>query len=210
MCAAIPSGCHLDLPSLADLELVNRAVISGGARPCCSDRASRRRAETPLVPIGHRPRRSRQGRVRLSPAPPTMFLAATQNQRGRPPARTTLRYPQVKKVCPKKGSGVSPRPIMIRAKTPLSLQRFQRLYRVLAGPYSLGASHHRKPLRLMKIMPLNTLRSSTRGLPWLLGKNGGSRSICASVTRRDCSSWPPVDRGPRITPAGAAQADQRS
>jgi hypothetical protein len=36
------------------------------------------------------------------------------------------------------------RPARIRAKTPVSLQRFQRLHSVLAGPYSLGASHHRK------------------------------------------------------------------
>jgi hypothetical protein len=47
--------------------------------------------------------------------------------------------------------------------------------------YSPGASHHRKLLRLMRIMPLNTHRSSTFGLPWLLGKNGHSRSICGDL-----------------------------
>ncbi len=45
---------------------------------------------------------------------------------------------------------------MIRANTPLSLHRFQRLYNVLGGPYSAGASLQRKPLRLIKIIPLNT------------------------------------------------------
>lgn len=71
-------------------------------------------------------------------------------------------------------------PIMIWAKTPLSLHHFQRLYRVLCGPYSLGASRQRKPSRLMKIMPLRTRRSSTRGLPWGFGKKGSKRAICAS------------------------------
>ena len=33
---------------------------------------------------------------------------------------------------------------------PISPQRFQRVWRVLCGPYSPGASHHRKPLRLRK------------------------------------------------------------
>ena len=87
-------------------------------------------------------------------------------------------------------------PSIIRAKTPCSrlrsdrwrtaahLHRFQRLWSVLAGPYSLGASHPRKPLRLMKIMPLNTRRSSTRDLPWLLGGNGRSCAICASVSQK--------------------------
>lgn len=61
---------------------------------------------------------------------------------------------------------------VIRAKTPMSLQRFQRLYSVLGGPYSAGASHHLNPLRLKKTTPLNTRRSSTRGSPWIFGKNG--------------------------------------
>ena len=57
-------------------------------------------------------------------------------------------------------------------KTPLSPHRFQRLYKVLCGPYCLGASRHRKPLRLMKIIPLRTRLSSTRGLPRDFGKKG--------------------------------------
>lgn len=68
-------------------------------------------------------------------------------------------------------------PAIIRANTlcswPLSnqwrsathLHRFQRLYSVLWGPYSFGASRQRKPLRLMSIIPLRTRLSSTRGLP---------------------------------------------
>lgn len=36
---------------------------------------------------------------------------------------------------------------------------------VLRGPYSLGEPRHRKPLRMMKIIPLSTRLSSTRGLP---------------------------------------------
>jgi hypothetical protein len=32
-------------------------------------------------------------------------------------------------------------------------------------------------------MPLSTRRSSTRGLPWLLGKNTRSRSNCSSVSQ---------------------------
>jgi len=39
----------------------------------------------------------------------------------------------------------------------------------LVCPYSLGASRQRRPLRLTKMIPLGTRRSSTRGLPWLLG-----------------------------------------
>jgi hypothetical protein len=54
----------------------------------------------------------------------------------------------------------------------------------LGGPYSLGASRQRKPLRLMKIMWLSTGRSSTRGLPWLLGKKGFSHATCAAVSQR--------------------------
>ena len=46
---------------------------------------------------------------------------------------------------------------------PLSLHRFQRLYSVLCGPYSPGASRHLNPLRLKKIIPLRTRRSSLSG-----------------------------------------------
>jgi hypothetical protein len=66
----------------------------------------------------------------------------------------------------------------------LSPQRFQQLQRVFGGPYSRGASHHRKPLRLIKIVPLGTRRSSTRGLPRFLGKKGSGRAICASVSQK--------------------------
>ena len=76
------------------------------------------------------------------------------------------------------------RPAIIRAKMPLSLHRFQRLYNVLCGPYAAGASRHRNPLRLMNIIPLNTRRSSTRGLPWDFGKKGSRRAICASVSQK--------------------------
>ena len=52
-----------------------------------------------------------------------------------------------------------------------------------------GAVHPtQKPLRLMKIMPLRTRRSSTRGRPWLLGKNGRRRAICASADAIRASS----------------------
>ena len=63
---------------------------------------------------------------------------------------------------------------------------------VFAGPYSLGASHQRKPLRFMKIIPLRTRKSSTRGLPWLLGKNGRSRAICSSVSQKRLLILPPI------------------
>src|SRR6478735_7780831 len=36
----------------------------------------------------------------------------------------------------------------------------------------------------MNIIPLKTRRSSTRGLPWLLGKKGLRRSICASDSQK--------------------------
>lgn len=52
-----------------------------------------------------------------------------------------------------------------------------------AGPYSAGASRHRNLLRSTKIMPPGTRGSSTRILPWLLGKKGERRAICASVSQ---------------------------
>jgi hypothetical protein len=33
-------------------------------------------------------------------------------------------------------------------------------------------------------MPLNTRKSSTRGLPWLFEKNGFNRSICSSASQK--------------------------
>jgi len=52
----------------------------------------------------------------------------------------------------------------------LSLHRFQRLQSVLCRPYPAGASRRLKPLRLTKTAPLDTCRSSPRGLPVGLGK----------------------------------------
>lgn len=75
-------------------------------------------------------------------------------------------------------------PAVIRAKAPVSLRRFRRQVRVLAGPYSLGASHHHNPLRLMNISPQRMRRSSTLGLPWLLGKVGFRRLVCASASQQ--------------------------
>ncbi len=43
----------------------------------------------------------------------------------------------------------------------------------------------------MKIIPLRTRKSSTRGLPWLLGKNGRSRAICSSVSQKRLLILPP-------------------
>ncbi len=56
-----------------------------------------------------------------------------------------------------------------------------------AGPCGYGLHRqivelgHPKPLRLMKIIPFKTRRSSTRGLRRDLGKNGSGRAICASL-----------------------------
>jgi hypothetical protein len=72
-------------------------------------------------------------------------------------------------------------PAIIRAKTPIAPHRFQRLERGLAGPHSAGASRQHKPLRLTKVMPLKTRRSSTQGQPWLLGKKGSRRAIRSST-----------------------------
>jgi hypothetical protein len=47
----------------------------------------------------------------------------------------------------------------------------------------------------MKIMPLKTRRSSTRGLPWLFGKNGFNRSICSSVSQKRLLIITPVSSG---------------
>jgi hypothetical protein len=76
-------------------------------------------------------------------------------------------------------------PSIIRAKTPLSFHRFQRVF---GGPYSLGASRKRKQLRVMKIIPLQIRRSSTRGLPWLLGKRARAAPSAPRSARNGCSS----------------------
>lgn len=51
---------------------------------------------------------------------------------------------------------------IIRAKMPMSPHRFHLAQCVLGGPYSRGASHHLKPLLLMKIIPLGTRRAAMR------------------------------------------------
>src|SRR4051812_17852606 len=48
---------------------------------------------------------------------------------------------------------------------PRSLQRSNRLKRVVRGPYSAGIARQRSPSRNRCRMPLITRRSSTRGLP---------------------------------------------
>ena len=53
----------------------------------------------------------------------------------------------------------------------------------LVWPVFLGASRQRNPLRLKKIIPLNTRLSSTRGLPWDFGKKGESLATCSSVSQ---------------------------
>ena len=65
----------------------------------------------------------------------------------------------------------------------LSLQRFHRLYSVLYGPSAAGALRHRKLLRLMNIMQLNTRLSSARVSLWDLGKKGSRRVIWASLNQ---------------------------
>ncbi len=91
---------------------------------------------------------------------------------------------------------------------PMSPHRFHRLQSVFGGPYSRGASHHLKPLRLTKIIPLRTRRSSTRGLPWLFGKNGLSRSICSSVSHNRVLISTPISSGARTTQRQHPQANQ--
>ena len=52
-----------------------------------------------------------------------------------------------------------------RSQIPRTAQRTNRLYSVLRGPYSNGASDHRQPEMMTWMMPLITRRSSTRRLP---------------------------------------------
>ncbi len=63
-------------------------------------------------------------------------------------------------------------PSMIRAKVPIRRQQWQRLF---YGPCSAGVSRQRKPLRLKKVIPLSTRRSSPLGVratwdAWRIGK----------------------------------------
>ncbi len=62
--------------------------------------------------------------------------------------------------------------------------RLSYLTGVLRGPYSPEASRQRKPLRLMKIILLNTRLSSPRGLPCDFGKKGARFAICTSVSQQ--------------------------
>ena len=96
--------------------------------------------------------------------------------------RCALRY--VASIMMVRGSAFAAgRPSIIYMKMLMPPQRLQRLYSVLCGAYSRGASRQRRPLRFTKMIPLNTRRSSTRGLPWLFGKKGRRRSICSSVSQ---------------------------
>lgn len=61
---------------------------------------------------------------------------------------------------------------------------------VVEGFRSAVLPRHVAPSQLIalrKIMPLNTWRSSTRGLAWLFAKKGWSRAICASVSQKSLS-----------------------
>ena len=60
----------------------------------------------------------------------------------------------------------------ILLNTPIRLHRTNRLYNVLCGPYSDGASRHCRPRLMTKIIPLITRKSSTRATPRDGGKYG--------------------------------------
>ena len=60
------------------------------------------------------------------------------------------------------------------------------------APYSSSASRHRKPFRLIKIIPLKSHRSSTRGLPWDLGKSAQGGPSGRRSTRKDSTCSPLV------------------
>lgn len=80
---------------------------------------------------------------------------------------------------------------MIPAKTPLPLQRFQRLLRAFVRPYSFGASCHRNPLRFTKIMPLKNATI----IDMRLAMDFGARKVSGAPSGRrsaskDCLSLP--------------------
>jgi len=75
------------------------------------------------------------------------------------------------------------KPSTILAKTNIKLRRVRRL-RVFVGLSSAGASHHHKPLQMMKTIPLDTRRSSILAPPWLFGKKGRSRATCSSFSQK--------------------------
>lgn len=112
------------------------------------------------------------------------------------------------------------RPSLIRAKTPMSPHRCHRSCRVLAGPYSLGASRHRKPLRFMKIIPLGTrtraaiqsIAFQAKGLRPAAFRDFWERTpeVAPSVrrsVRKDRSPWPPQFGG--LNHAGRAASSER-
>lgn len=83
----------------------------------------------------------------------------------------------------------------ILLNTPSRLQRMKRLYIVLSGPYSAGASRQRRPFLITKMMPLMIRRSSTGGTPCHSGKYGSIRRICASDNQiKSLMSAPPSHR----------------
>lgn len=69
----------------------------------------------------------------------------------------------------------------ITLKIPARLQRTNRLYSVVCGPYTAGASFHRNPLLITYRIPLITRRSSTRLTPCGVGKYGPIRLICVRL-----------------------------
>jgi len=112
-----------------------------------------------------------------------------------PPAETLVTSQRLAELADILAGAVSrANPTIICAKMPLSLHRFQRLYKVLCGPYSFGASRQCKPLRFMKIIPLRTRRSSKRGLACDFAKKGSRRAICASLSQKRSHMSPLVIR----------------
>lgn len=83
----------------------------------------------------------------------------------------------------------------IRAKMPLSAHRFQRLSRVLGGPWSLGASRHHKPLQLK--ISCGTAHADDRNVAchgsWggkiLLSRECNERCIFRIDTPRPVALW---------------------
>lgn len=79
----------------------------------------------------------------------------------------------------------------MRLNTPRRLQRMKRLYNVLYGPLSGGASRQRSPLRMTWMMALTTRWSSTRGTPCESEKWGAILRICTSVSQNRPVMVPP-------------------
>jgi hypothetical protein len=94
-----------------------------------------------------------------------------------------------------------------RHRSPPSLPA---VIRGLGRAIARGASHHRKPLRLMKIILLKARRSATRGLTRLFGKNGFNRSRCASVSEKRSFVITPVRSGISITQERSLKPTDRS